>query len=318
VRLPVRVRLKPGAESGGGGEEKETLLEIPGASWGREISLRLSAGDEDGAAVEREGNCVPWGAAALNHPGKSGLVRVRCKRCDNTVVREGGVGEWRDLPNENWAEMMEFWHCHRPDHDHGHGDRKDGGKSKGYAAENQLRALNGVGFVDLGAFLLKEEDCEGVQVSTSLFCHYQHQSGSGRSHSPLLSSFLCPTSRCFMKNTLLLGSKKAAPHPHSVVARSIQEPDIKILRPSLSVLNRLTLVGRSVMEGEPLGRFITSRPEVRGLGGIKILVHYHQIALIQPWFRVSSSYFCVRCAIAWMLCRVLIKGRSSRRLDRPL
>ncbi|KAF2498933.1 hypothetical protein BU16DRAFT_505490 [Lophium mytilinum] len=170
IRLPVRIRLKPGDDG-----SAEAALALPGKPEGKEINLRLSAEDEGGLlgspggrAVEREGNWVPWGAAALNETQqKREKVRIVCKICENPTVREGSVGEWRDLPNENWAEMMEFWHCHRPDHDHGHGNATDGGKSKGYAAANQLRALSGIGFVDLGTFLLKEDDCCGIEVSAS-------------------------------------------------------------------------------------------------------------------------------------------------------
>ncbi|KAF2806707.1 uncharacterized protein BDZ99DRAFT_465502 [Mytilinidion resinicola] len=174
IRLPVRVRLKPGDDG-----SAEAALVLPGKPEGKEISLRLSAEDEGGLlgspggrTIDAEGNWVPWGAAALNETRQDRKkVRVVCKKCGNPAVREGSVGEWRDLPNENWAEMMEFWHCHRPDHDHGHdhkhSNESDGGKSKGYAAANQLRALSGVGFVDLGALLLKEEDCESIEVSQS-------------------------------------------------------------------------------------------------------------------------------------------------------
>ena len=60
---------------------------------------------------------------------------------------------------------MDFWHCHKPDerhlHDHTH-DEVVG--QKGYAAGNRLQVLEGVGFVDLTSFLLREQDCEGARV----------------------------------------------------------------------------------------------------------------------------------------------------------
>ncbi|OCL11743.1 hypothetical protein AOQ84DRAFT_286583, partial [Glonium stellatum] len=95
--------------------------------------------------------------------------------CEGGLLGLGRVKGWRDLPSENWAEMMDFWHCHKPSehHDHGHGHGglghgEEAGKSKGYAASNRLRAIKGTGFVDLGAFLVREEDCEGVKVSAVL------------------------------------------------------------------------------------------------------------------------------------------------------
>jgi hypothetical protein len=93
-------------------------------------------------------------------------VELTCKSCEGVIVSKGKIRQWKDLPNENWAEMMDFWHCHKPDehhlHDHSH-DEVVG--QKGYAAGNRLQAVDGVGFVDLASFLLAEQDCDGAQVS---------------------------------------------------------------------------------------------------------------------------------------------------------
>ncbi|KAK3485662.1 HECT-like ubiquitin-conjugating enzyme-binding-domain-containing protein, partial [Neurospora crassa] len=81
-----------------------------------------------------------------------------------------------DLPSENWAEMMEFWHCHKPgdhDHDHHHHDKSNGvdatGQNdraddmslaaRGYGASSAISAQEGVGFVDLTTLLFVEQDC---------------------------------------------------------------------------------------------------------------------------------------------------------------
>lgn len=73
------------------------------------------------------------------------------------------IKAWKDLPSENWAEMMEFWHCHKP-HDH---DQRDPESlaSKGYGANNAISAQPGIGFVDLTSFLFAESDCDGLKVS---------------------------------------------------------------------------------------------------------------------------------------------------------
>lgn len=131
---------------------------------------------------------VPWPATDLRPGGE-----VRCRGCDAVVVGEGRVAEWKDLPSENWAEMMEFWHCHKPGdeehgHSHSHGGNHshapDGGAagevnggagagkadetslaSRGYGASSIISAKEGVGFVDLTSLLFVEGDCEGVLVS---------------------------------------------------------------------------------------------------------------------------------------------------------
>lgn len=138
---------------------------------------------------------VPWEARDLV-PGSE----VSCRKCQAPLVDTGSVKEWKDLPAEGWAEMMEFWHCHKPgeEHHHGHdhsseitaGDEsgakmkadEDTLASRGYGAASTMSAQKGVGFVDLTTFLLAEEDCAGVTVSLlrsycvhiyMLFCLYR-------------------------------------------------------------------------------------------------------------------------------------------------
>jgi len=157
IRLPTRIQ--------GGGDAG---LYLPAEPPSKELTLRLRLEEKDGQRLlrgpdEREGNWVPWGASQLNEMAEVGLV---CRECEGDLVGSGKVKEWKDLPNENWAEMMDFWHCHKPsEHDHhGHAHGEDIGKTKGYAASNRLRAVQGTGFVDLGAFLVKEEDCKNIKV----------------------------------------------------------------------------------------------------------------------------------------------------------
>jgi hypothetical protein len=158
IHMPFNVK--------GGGDAE---LSLPSHPPSKEITLRLQLEEKDGSDLlgslqgeERRANIVPWDGAWLD---KETRVEVRCKSCDHVIVPQGTIGQWKDLPNENWAEMMDFWHCHKPDehhlHDHAHEDAMG---QKGYAAGNRLRATQGLGFVDLTSFLLKDEDCEGAQV----------------------------------------------------------------------------------------------------------------------------------------------------------
>ncbi|KAF9633706.1 hypothetical protein BFW01_g4600 [Lasiodiplodia theobromae] len=185
IRLPTRV-------VGGG----SAALTLP-ASPAKELSLRLQLKERSPGGLLKGGagggeNVVPWDAGRLAECG-----RVECRGCGREVVKVGksgddgaeevevkvkadeaapseergrGVKKWMDLPNENWAEMMDFWHCHKPHEHHlsGHTHTRDGvGKEKGYAASNRIMAKKGVGYVDLAYLLLTEEDCLGVQPSKS-------------------------------------------------------------------------------------------------------------------------------------------------------
>jgi hypothetical protein len=137
------------------------------------LTLRLQIEEKEGTELlgtllsdERKANIVPWDGASLKDTKD---VEMCCKSCRGTIVSKDAIAEWRDLPNENWAEMMDFWHCHKPDEHHLHNHTHEAAVgSKGYAAGNRLKASEGVGFVDLASFLFRAPDAEGVRVSRFL------------------------------------------------------------------------------------------------------------------------------------------------------
>lgn len=128
-----------------------------------------------GAEVVR----VPWSAADLNVE-----VDVVCRKCRSVILTKEKLKQWKDLPSENWAEMMEFWHCHKPitangdKEDYGDTDSHTDGPasskasddplaSRGYGANMAITAQSGVGFVDLTNFLFYGQDCRGLMVSNT-------------------------------------------------------------------------------------------------------------------------------------------------------
>jgi hypothetical protein len=125
----------------------------------KEISVRLEIGDtsellprnDDSTAIE-----VPWSAQDL-----TSMTTVQCKQCQATIVVSGKVSSWKDLPSENWAEMMDFWHCHKP---HDEDTNGDAAEAKGYSSKSQLAVVPGTGLVDTVSFLLHKSDCTGLQV----------------------------------------------------------------------------------------------------------------------------------------------------------
>ncbi|KAJ4342892.1 hypothetical protein N0V87_000609 [Didymella glomerata] len=157
IRLPIKVDGKGDA-----------ALELPAQPPSKEITLRLQMEEQEDSdmlglmAESRKANIVPWDGVTLE---KQEGVELRCKNCEGVLVQREAVKEWKDLPNENWAEMMDFWHCHKPDEHHLHDHTHEVGGQKGYAAGNHLKAIQGVGFVDLTGFLLEEQDCEGAKIS---------------------------------------------------------------------------------------------------------------------------------------------------------
>jgi hypothetical protein len=102
-------------------------------------------------------NCAPWSAKYL---GKE--TEFVCRGCGSEIVKKGSIGTWRDLPSENWAEMMDFWHCHKPEVPGGHVEQS--AANRGYGANTKFTPTPGIGFVDLTSFLLADTDCQNTQV----------------------------------------------------------------------------------------------------------------------------------------------------------
>lgn len=129
-------------------------------TWRLEIAPPDQA---DGPPLQQ--NTALWSATELD-AGNG----VACRKCGTSIVGEGVLDEWKDLPSENWAEMMEFWHCHKPD-DHSHQDDTTGKAddkslaTRGYGASSAISAQQKVGLVDLTTLLFAETDCRSLRVS---------------------------------------------------------------------------------------------------------------------------------------------------------
>ncbi|OBT53243.1 hypothetical protein VE04_05822 [Pseudogymnoascus sp. 24MN13] len=113
--------------------------------------------------------------AILAHPSRGlSVATTRCalpSRCRRRPAHARARARFpaEDADSENWAEMMEFWHCHKPDVPVGEKGDEEGGDNttKGYGANTRMMAQKGVGKVDLTYFLLDGEDCSGLETNPS-------------------------------------------------------------------------------------------------------------------------------------------------------
>ena len=143
-----------------------------------ELSFRLRAATQLLPKAEiYSANSIPWPASKL-----TSQTRVACQSCGNRLITN--TMEWKDLPSGGWADMMDFWHCHKPTIENGNHDTA--GSTKGYAAANVLGPIPGVGLVDTSHFLLAETDCVGIRVCRSK----SHNSIKSISHDDVLFLFL--------------------------------------------------------------------------------------------------------------------------------
>lgn len=147
-------------------------LQIP-APGTKELSWRLPLNGEPNTP-SAESNDAPWPAKDLNENSE-----FLCRSCGEVIVGRGKIKEWKDLPSENWAEMMDFWHCHKPTVPESSGSGEDAAMAKGYGANMKFAAQPEIGFVDLTTMLLAERDCVNVEVRvsfivilSSLACQY--------------------------------------------------------------------------------------------------------------------------------------------------
>lgn len=125
-----------------------------------EISIRLQIDDVSQLKPnldEPGGIEVPWAAGDLTEN-----TSIWCKSCGAGILHAGQVTVWKDLPSEHWAELMDFWFCHKP---HDHATQEHAAESKGFSSTSKFTASPGVGLVDAVSFLLHEQDCAELQVS---------------------------------------------------------------------------------------------------------------------------------------------------------
>lgn len=162
-------------------QDKTTKLELSGdvssayipqqpAAGLKQISWRIPLTPQPPQAHPEfaESPSAPWSANDLNCLGC-----FVCRSCSATVVTAGTIKTWQDLPSANWAEMMDFWHCHKPDVPKVEQNGVDSGLvEKGYGANASFRAQKGVGKVDLMTFLLSKDDCAVSMVRIHPVLHY--------------------------------------------------------------------------------------------------------------------------------------------------
>ena len=166
------LELSPNRKSVSLTQDGETVtLELPSdvvdetgkphlASAAKQLSFRfqvpnsLQHSDHIGLNAE---NTVPWPARSLTVN-----TEFACRSCKALIIR-GQIGEWRDLPSENWAEMMEFWHCHKPEIDV---DQYKTSMTTKSATSERLIARRGLGLVDVCHLVVSEDTLWGLKVSS--------------------------------------------------------------------------------------------------------------------------------------------------------
>jgi hypothetical protein len=165
IKLPVPVPV-PGDHH----TAPLTLPAAPSHALGFRVQLSPKSASHTSEDVD---NIVPWTAHSLTAD-----TQLSCMHCQQILLARRTVLVWKNLPSENWAEMMDFWHCHRPHVPHD--DHAHATPAKGYSSDSRLALCPGVGMVDPVDFVLASEDCSNVKVGHAptpahLRLHTAHQ-----------------------------------------------------------------------------------------------------------------------------------------------
>lgn len=136
-------------------DSERVKLSVPPAS-STNLSFRMRFDDTSPRDSQSAETVIPWTATSLSHE-----VELQCKSCHAEILPCRQIQTWKDLPSEGWAEMMEFWHCHKPNEPHDHEHQTD---KKGYSADSMLAITPSVGLVNATSFVLAADDCENIKV----------------------------------------------------------------------------------------------------------------------------------------------------------
>lgn len=183
IKLPARVDAASRRVLNTNGSSAVTHQASQSEGASHDYSYRMQIDAKELALAQREeitDDYVPWTAADM-----SPSTHIRCRNCDAEFLRPGtstgtteeganppGKWDWKDLPSGNWAEMMDFWHCHKPDP---HEDdpkseataalkiEEQNAQIKGYGASSRVEAIPSTILIDVATFLLAESDCVGLK-----------------------------------------------------------------------------------------------------------------------------------------------------------
>jgi len=148
------------------GDRSDATLTIPAAPT-KDLTFRLQVEEKTnsdnilGHGYPDDRLFDPWTAASLTLG-----TEVSCSKCSAILLPRDRIHTWKDLPSEGWAEMMDFWHCHKPYAPHGHGQDRNVGQHKAYSAAGKLAIEAGVGLVGAMEFVFAREDTQNVTVGT--------------------------------------------------------------------------------------------------------------------------------------------------------
>ena len=123
----------------------------------KDLSFRFEVTSDSQSQAVTGADTFQWSASRFTEK-----TEVACVKCKYVLV--DSISQWKDLPSGGWAEMMDFWHCHKPSVQNG--TSASTRLTKGYEASNTIGPVTGIGLIDISYFWFQPSDCIGVKVSS--------------------------------------------------------------------------------------------------------------------------------------------------------
>ncbi|KAK0352043.1 hypothetical protein LTS02_014906 [Friedmanniomyces endolithicus] len=225
------------------GSHGDRTLAVPAAPT-KDLTFRLNVGprlephDALSNSVHNPENIIPWMAGDLTPE-----TAVSCATCHAEIIGPGQIRQWKDLPSEGWAEMMDFWHCHKPDEPHGHAQEAENIQSASILC---MKCHTAIGVLDPSTEGFKlRKPCLSVAVS-------QKSSSQGYSHEKWLSSALLTAAESQGVMRLALHtSDECSDHPISMMHTWLFAPDLMISSSAADTTDAIRVVKVLYREGVP-------------------------------------------------------------------
>ncbi|ODV94384.1 hypothetical protein PACTADRAFT_35188 [Pachysolen tannophilus NRRL Y-2460] len=113
-----------------------------------------------------------WSKKYLLQGNKNSQFCLSCAECGETIISSDKINKLNDMPSESWSEMMDFWHCHKPDSENGKNEHTFNSKRYSVLKPSKNSVIIGNYY-----FLINMKDFESLIIVDSIpicfKCHCQ-------------------------------------------------------------------------------------------------------------------------------------------------
>ncbi|KAG5518971.1 hypothetical protein PMAC_002502 [Pneumocystis sp. 'macacae'] len=132
--------------------EKDTSIQVN--QLDKILSVRLPLSD---SSVKTTEEISPWSAVYIDSNSS-----FCCIFCLSFLLSKDEIKYWRNLPSDNWSDMIDYWICHREKHN----------ILKGFGVDKNYKFVScpGIAFVGLSYFLVSQENVQNIKVKIIIRC----------------------------------------------------------------------------------------------------------------------------------------------------